>query len=47
MKKWLRSTISLLLAVVMIIGSAAVVRAVEQVDLSRGLLAHYDFETVS
>ena len=47
MKKWLRSTISLLLAVIMIIGSAAVVRAVEQVDLSRGLLAHYDFETVS
>ena len=45
MKKWLRSGISLLLAVVMIAGSAAFVRAEEGVDITAGLLAHYDFES--
>mgnify|MGYP003527996761 FL=1 len=46
MNKWLRSGISLLLAVVLIAGSAAFVRAEEGVDITDGLLAHYDFESV-
>ena len=46
MKKWLRSSISLLLAVVMTLSSAAFVRANESVDITKGLLAHYDFESV-
>ena len=46
MNKWLRSGISLLLAVVMIAGSAAFVRAEEGVDITDGLLAHYDCESV-
>ena len=49
MKKWLKSSICLLLAVMLIVGSAAFVRAENtgaQVDITSGLLAHYDFETV-
>ena len=37
MKKWLRSSISLLLAVVMTLSSAAFVRADESVDITKGL----------
>ena len=46
MKNWLRSGISLLLAAAMILGFAPRARAVAP-DLTDGLLAHYDFETVS
>ena len=48
MKKWLRSSISLLLAAVMLVGSAAFVRAEageETATLTSGLLAHYSFES--
>ena len=44
MKKWTRSGISLLLALVMIVSNAAFVRA--DADITDGLLAHYDFESV-
>ena len=50
MKKWIRSAICLLLAVLMILSNTAVIRAEaaqDGVDLSNGLLAHYDFENVS
>ena len=46
MKKWLRSGISFLLAVAMIVSNAAFIRADEGVDITSGLLAHYDFESV-
>ena len=46
MKKWLRSGISLLLAAAMIVGSAGFARADERADITDGLLAHYDFESV-
>ena len=46
MKKWFRTSISLLLVFAMIAGSAGLVRAETAVDLSDGLLAHYDFEQV-
>ena len=49
MKKWLRSSISILLAITLIAGNFvfAPVRATETaVDITAGLLAHYDFETV-
>ncbi len=45
MKKWTRSGISLLLALVMIVSNAAFVRA--DADITDGLLAHYDFESVN
>ena len=44
MKKWLRSGISLLLAITMIAGGAAFVRAEESTDITDGLLAYYTFE---
>ena len=49
MKKWLRSSISLLLAILMVAGSIPPVRAEAAdggVDITQGLLAHYDFESV-
>ena len=46
MKKWLRSGISLLLSAAMIVGSAGFARADERADITDGLLAHYDFESV-
>ena len=46
MKKWLRSGISFLLAIIMVAGSSAFVRAEDSVDITVGLVAHYDFETV-
>ena len=50
MKKWMRSVISLLLAFLMLAGSTPIVTtqaADDGVDLSNGLLAHYDFENVT
>ena len=50
MKKWLRSGISFMLAFAMIVSAAGFVRAEttgETVDITQGLLAHYDFETVN
>ena len=48
MKKWIRSGISFLLAFVMTVGSAGFARAETPagVDITDGLLAHYDFESV-
>ena len=48
MKKWTRSGISLLLAFVMIVSYTGLVRAetTTGVDITDGLLAHYDFESV-
>ena len=48
MKQWLKSSICLLLAVLMIVGNVSVVRAEntdESVDITSGLLAHYTFES--
>ena len=48
MKKWIRSGISFLLAFVMTVGCAGFARAETPagVDITDGLLAHYDFESV-
>ena len=50
MRKQMRSVISLLLAILLIAGSTPLIRvqaADDSVDLTNGLLAHYDFENVT
>ena len=46
MKKWLRSGISFLLAVAMIVSNAAFIRADEGVDITSGLLIQYNTTVV-